>query len=551
MLKNHPTIRFILQRGIWYLLTFFVAVTINFFLPRFGADPIDLIMSKQKGATGKQAEDKRTAYMKEFGLVDQQKVAVTVNREIFVDGNNKPISYETLSKSGLLVEDTLTQLWNSTFSVTDFAALQNALKKLNEKKGLKLPDWIDVWGGCEEVEIDDEREDNYECLPAWGLEEILRKNLTASEILSLPGININMGVKVYSANANALSEKLGGFSLVSEAYLVKEKSGELNIYQYNGDTQKPRYVKIAGAGNKVDDGNVSFLIGNEVLYNKAENEQDESVLTMLIPIRRSLFGQYIQYLGMIARGDLGTSLVRYPQSVGNIVSSAVPWTIALQLPAILIGWFFGNTLGALAAYKRGLFDKILFPCALLTNSIPMFAIGMLLVYVFAEGLGIFPASGGYAIDVVPGFTIAFITSAAYYYILPFLSLFPIFASGQATGMRTMGIYELGTGYVKYAKTLGVSEGRILMYIFRNAMLPQLTGLALGLGTMIGGALITEMIFSYPGLGSALLSAVQTNDYPLIQGGALLVMITVLVANLTVDLLIGFFDPRVKAGLSGG
>jgi peptide/nickel transport system permease protein len=208
-------------------------------------------------------------------------------------------------------------------------------------------------------------------------------------------------------------------------------------------------------------------------------------------------------------------------------------------------------LGVLAAYKRGMFDKILFPCALLTNSIPMFAFGMLLVYVFAEGFGIFPSSGGYAMGVIPSFSIAFISSAAFHYVLPFLSLFPIFASGQATGMRTMGIYELGTGYVKYAKTLGVSENRILMYIFRNAMLPQLTGLALGLGTMVGGALITEMIFSYPGLGSTLLSAVQNNDYPLIQGGALLVMITVLIANLIVDLLIGFFDPRVKAGLSSG
>jgi peptide/nickel transport system permease protein len=180
----------------------------------------------------------------------------------------------------------------------------------------------------------------------------------------------------------------------------------------------------------------------------------------------------------------------------------------------------------------------------------MFTFGMLLVFFFAEGIHLFPASGGYPQDVIPGFTFAFISGAAYYYILPFLSLFPIFASGQATGMRTMGIYELGTGYVKYAKTLGVSENRILMYIFRNAMLPQLTGLALNLGTMVGGALITEMIFSYPGLGSALLSAAKNNDYPLIQGGALLVMITVLVANFTVDLLIGFFDPRVKAGLSG-
>jgi peptide/nickel transport system permease protein len=303
-------------------------------------------------------------------------------------------------------------------------------------------------------------------------------------------------------------------------------------------------------GGEAAQGSIRYLIESEVLYHKSAEETDASIISSVIPIRRSLFGQYIQYMLMTFRGDLGTSLVKYPQKVGEIVTNAVPWTLALQFPAIAIGWRIGNILGALAAYKRGWFDKVLFPGALLIDSIPMFAIGMILVYFLAEGLHIFPASGGYAIDVVPGFTWAFISSAAYYYMLPFLSLFPIFASGQATGMRTMGIYELGTGYVKYAKTLGVSENRILMYIFRNAMLPQLTGLALNLGTMVGGALITEMIFSYPGLGSALLSAAQNNDYPLIQGGALLVMITVLVANLTVDLLIGFFDPRVKAGLSG-
>jgi len=550
MLKNHPTIRFVVQRGIWYLLTFFVAVTINFFLPRFGADPIDLIMSKQRGATGKQADDKRTAYMKEFGLVEQQKVAATVNGEIFVDGNNRPVSFETLQKNGLVVGDTLAELWNSTFEITDFAALQNALKKLDKEKRLNLPAEIsyeDEWDEEEDEEEVEEEVENY--LSLENFETLLKENLSASDILSLPGLKVNKGTKVYSADAKDLAEKLGGFSLVSQSYLVKEKDGSLNLYRFNGENQRPRFIKVENGGEEAE-GSIRYLIESEVLYQKTAAETDASVISSVIPIRRSLFGQYIQYMLMTFRGDLGTSLVKYPQKVGEIVSNAVPWTLALQFPAIAIGWIIGNILGALAAYKRGWFDKILFPGALLIDSIPMFAIGMILVYFLAEGLHIFPASGGYAIDVVPGFTWAFISSAAYYYMLPFLSLFPIFASGQATGMRTMGIYELGTGYVKYAKTLGVSENRILMYIFRNAMLPQLTGLALNLGTMVGGALITEMIFSYPGLGSALLSAAQNNDYPLIQGGALLVMITVLVANLTVDLLIGFFDPRVKAGLSG-
>jgi peptide/nickel transport system permease protein len=115
----------------------------------------------------------------------------------------------------------------------------------------------------------------------------------------------------------------------------------------------------------------------------------------------------------------------------------------------------------------------------------------------------------------------------------------------------MCIYELGTDYVKYAKLLGVKEHKILFYMFRNAMLPQLTGLALSLGTMVGGALIAEIVFSYPGLGLAILTAIQGNDYPVITGCTLLITVTVLVANFSADVLIGLLDPRVRAAQSGG
>ena len=118
-------------------------------------------------------------------------------------------------------------------------------------------------------------------------------------------------------------------------------------------------------------------------------------------------------------------------------------------------------------------------------------------------------------------------------------------------MRSMSIYELGTDYMKYAKWLGLREGKIISYVFRNAMLPQLTGLAQSLGAMVGGALITEMIFSYPGLGMAMLTAIQQNDYATIQGCTLMISTCVLVANFAVDVLIAVFDPRVKAGLQMG
>jgi peptide/nickel transport system permease protein len=269
------------------------------------------------------------------------------------------------------------------------------------------------------------------------------------------------------------------------------------------------------------------------------------------PIKSSNVEQFGNYLKMCFVGDLGTSFQKYPKKVLDVIVQAVPWTLALQLPTILFGWIIGNVLGALAAYRRGMFDKVFFPAALMISSIPFFVFGMLLVYFFAVGLNWFPAMGGYASDLMPSFSLAFFQSVGYHYVLPFFSIFLCLAGGQAIGMRSMGIYELGTDYIKYAKWLGLKESKIITYIFRNAMLPQLTGLALSLGTMIGGALITEMIFSYPGLGMAMLTAIQNNDYPMLQGCTLLITVCVLIANFTVDILIGFLDPRVKAGLQIG
>jgi len=262
------------------------------------------------------------------------------------------------------------------------------------------------------------------------------------------------------------------------------------------------------------------------------------------PVETSLASQFARYLSLSLRGDLGTSILQYPKSVNEIIRAALPWTIALQLPAIVLGWLCGNLLGALAAYRRGFFDKGLYPLALLLSAIPAFCVGILLVFVFSIELEWFPAVGGYDDSRIVEFSWDFVSSAAHYYVLPFLSIFGITLGHQAIGMRSMCIYELGTDYIKYSKLLGIQESKILLYMFRNAMLPQLTGLALALGAMVGGALITEMIFSYPGLGMTILTAIQGNDYPLITGATLLITVTVLFANFTVDLLIGFLDPRV-------
>jgi len=264
------------------------------------------------------------------------------------------------------------------------------------------------------------------------------------------------------------------------------------------------------------------------------------------PLKTSLPGQFAKYLVMSMKGDLGSSILQHPRRVSDIIKTALPWTLALQLPTILFGWIAGNLLGALAAYKRGVFDRLLYPLALLASAVPAFCVGILLVYLFGIRLEWFPAIGGYDEGMIPSLSFRFFSSASYYYVLPFLSIFVIVVGGQAIGMRSMCIYELGTDYVRYAKLLSMRESKILPYMFRNAMLPQLTGLALALGTMVGGALITEMIFSYPGLGMAVLTAIQGNDYPLITGCTLLVTTTVLAANFVVDILIGLLDPRIRA-----
>jgi peptide/nickel transport system permease protein len=269
------------------------------------------------------------------------------------------------------------------------------------------------------------------------------------------------------------------------------------------------------------------------------------------PVPTSLPSQFLRYLSLSLHGDLGTSILQYPRRVSEIIRAALPWTLALQLPTIAVGWLVGNLLGALAAYYRGVFDRFFYPIALLTSAVPAFCLGILLVYVLGIQLEWLPAVGGYDDGMIPSLSWAFLRSASYYYVLPFTSILVIVVGHQAIGMRSMCIYELGTDYVKYAKLLGIEERKILFYMFRNAMLPQLTGLALALGGMVGGALITEMIFSYPGLGMAILTAIQGNDYPLISGCTLLVTVSVLVANFGVDVLIGLLDPRIRASRAAG
>lgn len=266
----------------------------------------------------------------------------------------------------------------------------------------------------------------------------------------------------------------------------------------------------------------------------------------LFGTNKPMYEQFVLYVSNVFRGDFGFSFSQYPRTVADVIGSAIWWTIILQLPAIIVGWIIGNTLGALAAYLRGGFDKALLPAAIFASSMPAFGMAIILLVVFAVTLEWFPTSGGYGFDMIPNLSWNFIWSVIVHYQLPFWSIVLVVIGGQAIGMRSMAIYELNADYVKYSRFMGIKDRKIVGYVFRNAMLPQITGLALAIGTMVSGALVAEIIFSYPGLGSTILSAVLGQDYPLISATTLIITIMVLVANFIIEILYGFLDPRIKA-----
>jgi peptide/nickel transport system permease protein len=174
---------------------------------------------------------------------------------------------------------------------------------------------------------------------------------------------------------------------------------------------------------------------------------------------------------------------------------------------------------------------------------------IILLVIFGVNLNWFPTSGGYGFNLIPSFTWPFVWSVFVHYQLPFWSVVLIAIGGQAIGMRSMAIYELNADYVKYSRFMGIKDRKIVGYVFRNAMLPQITGLALAIGTMVSGALVAEIIFSYPGLGTTLLNAIVGQDYPLISAVTLIITLMVLIAMFVIEIIYGFIDPRIKAAQS--
>lgn len=293
---------------------------------------------------------------------------------------------------------------------------------------------------------------------------------------------------------------------------------------------------------------VNAIVGKNVSPGASQEQVQQQIefYKHQFGLDKNLFGQFWDFVKNAANGSFGVSYTQYPRTVSDIIGSGIWWTVALQLPAILTGWILGNLLGALAAYKRGLWDKIFMPVSLFFSAIPAFGAAVILMVIFAVKLGVAPINGAYDPGMIPSFNLKFIASVISHYQLPFWSIVLISIGGQAVGMRSMSIYELNADYVKYSRFLGIKDSKIVRYVFRNAMLPQVTGLAMSIGSMVGGALVAETIFSYPGLGMAMLSAIGSSDYPVISAVTLIITVMVLLAAFLLDIIYAFIDPRVKA-----
>jgi peptide/nickel transport system permease protein len=284
-----------------------------------------------------------------------------------------------------------------------------------------------------------------------------------------------------------------------------------------------------------------------VNFTKEQLEDFRAALTTLYGLEGNAWDHYWQFWQRLFKGDLGRSFSSFPTPVMTLITRSLPWTLGLLRTATILSWILGNLLGGLASYypKNRVLQgvDVLFQAV---RPIPYYILALLLIIFFAYLLPIFPIRGAYPMGTRPSMTWNFAFTVLYHSILPAISLILGGIGAWFIGMKALTSNIISEDYVVYAETAGLQERKILFgYVMRNAMLPQVTGLALQLGMIFNGALILEVIFSYPGLGLLAYQAVLTTDYSLILGITLFSIIGVATAALILDLIYPLFDPRVR------
>ena len=260
-----------------------------------------------------------------------------------------------------------------------------------------------------------------------------------------------------------------------------------------------------------------------------------------------LWKQYLNYMWDVLHLDLGYSIANYPKTVTELVGAALPWTIGLLLTATIIAFVLGTFLGALMAWpKSGNFVKYILPSVLILGAIPAYLISIILIYFIAFKWKLLPLGGGYSIGTIPSFSMDFALEVMRHSLLPAFALVITTMGGWTIGMRGMMVTVQGEDYMTFAEAKGLKETRLFYkYGMRNAMLPQVTGLALAFSFLVSGAVLVELVFGYPGVGTLLARSIAQLDYFMIYGIVLFIVIAIALAMFIMDLIYPLLDPRIK------
>jgi peptide/nickel transport system permease protein len=281
--------------------------------------------------------------------------------------------------------------------------------------------------------------------------------------------------------------------------------------------------------------------------NAMGSQEYAEILRVKFGLDKGIVEQYVRYLGQLLKGDMGISFSTFPVPVSNIILRAMPWTLLIVLSSIFISFAIAWVLGILAALKKGsLFDQAMVGVSYYLQSTPYFYISMILLMSLAYHLGVFPMAHA----MPPGMAsntpwYMLIGPIIYHAFLPVLSIIVVSLAGRMVMMRSNILQIFSEDYITLAQAKGLRRSKILTkYALRNALLPSFTSLMLNLGQAVGGAITTEMIFSYPGIGYTIMNAIHNQDYPLIQGCFAIIAVSVVLMNLLADLIYPLLDPRV-------
>jgi len=261
--------------------------------------------------------------------------------------------------------------------------------------------------------------------------------------------------------------------------------------------------------------------------------------------KEGLWGQYVHYLWNLVQGNLGVSTSSYPSAVTTVIRGALHWTLGLVGTATVLSFVLGTLIGILVAWRRGTWLDNLLPATTFFQAAPYFFVAFLALDLFATRLGWFPTGRAYGQLDFPGFNGTYIGDVLSHAVLPALTIVLCSAAGWIVGMRNVMVTTMDEDYVLVAQAKGLPKGRVIWYAARNAILPSVSGFSLAIGFVVSGALLTEIVFSYPGLGFILLQAVGSRDYPLLQGIFLVITFAVLAANLAADFVYVLLDPRTR------